>query len=34
MYQLCLYTKILSGVQEYVRLTKAAQMPYDDENES
>jgi hypothetical protein len=24
----------LSGVQEYVRLTKAAQMPYDDENES
>jgi len=29
-----LYTKILSGVQEYVKITKAAQMPYDDENES
>jgi hypothetical protein len=24
----------LSGVQEYVRITKAAQMPYNDENES
>jgi len=34
IYQLCLYTKILSGVQEYARKTKAAQMSYDDENES
>lgn len=34
IYQLCLYTKILFGVQEYVKTTKAAQMPYDDENES
>jgi hypothetical protein len=32
IYQLCLYTKILSSVQEYVTITKAAQMPYD-ENE-
>jgi hypothetical protein len=24
----------LSGVQECVRITKAAQMPYDDKNES